>query len=74
MMRILHDTARSLTMKKIQKKLQEVGCVLVPYPPYSPDLTLSEYHLFRSLKNSLKNIEFGNADDFFPEIVFFIDA
>ena len=74
MMHILHDTARSLTMKKIQKKLQEVGWVLVPHSPYSPDFTLSEYHVFRSLNNSLRNIKIGNADDFFPEIVSFIDA
>jgi len=27
------------------------------YPPYSPDLALSEYHLFRSLQNSLNSVK-----------------
>ena len=62
------------TKKKNQKKLQEVGWKLVTHPFNSPDRTLSEYHIFRSLKNTLRNIKFGNADDLLSEIVYFMDS
>ncbi|CAK9825768.1 Mariner Mos1 transposase [Anthophora retusa] len=33
------------------------------HPPYSPDLAPSDYHLFRSLQNSLNGKNFTNDDD-----------
>lgn len=32
------------------------------HPPYNPDLALSDYHLFRSLQNSLNGQTFTNND------------
>jgi len=36
-----------------RQKLRELGWEVLMHPPYSPDLTPSDYHLFRSLQNSL---------------------
>ncbi|KAG5307216.1 SETMR methyltransferase, partial [Acromyrmex insinuator] len=36
-----------------RQKLRELGWELLMHPPYSPDFAPSNYHLFRSLQNSL---------------------
>jgi hypothetical protein len=33
---------------------------ILPHPPYSPDLTPLDYHLFRSLSNNLRGVSFNN--------------
>jgi hypothetical protein len=52
--------------------IQELDWEVLPYQPYSPDLTPSVYHLFRSLSNNLRGVSFNNdaelqnwLDDFF---------
>jgi histone-lysine N-methyltransferase SETMAR len=37
-----------------QKKLAHLGFQCLDHPPYSPDLALSDYHLFPGLKKQLK--------------------
>jgi histone-lysine N-methyltransferase SETMAR len=37
---------------------------LFDHPPYSPDLTLSEYHLFTYLKNWLASQRLSNNEEF----------
>ena len=34
-----------------------------PLRPYSPDLALSDFHLFQSLQTSLNNLQFKSEDD-----------
>jgi hypothetical protein len=36
--------------------IQELDWDILPHPPYSPDLTTSDYHLFRSLSNNLRGV------------------
>jgi len=50
-----HDNATSLTTRQ---KLRELDWEILMHPPYSPDLALSDYHLFRSLQNSLNDVKF----------------
>ena len=47
------DKARPLTSLMTRQKLGELGCEVLIHPPYSPDLAPSDYHLFRSMHNSL---------------------
>ena len=44
-----HDDARPHTSLATRTKLMELGREVMSYPPYSPDLAESDYHLFRSL-------------------------
>ena len=41
-------------------KLLELSWDVLPHPPYSPDLAPSDFHLFRSLQNSLNGESFNS--------------
>jgi histone-lysine N-methyltransferase SETMAR len=45
-----HDNARPHTFRATQERIQQLQLELLEHPPYSPDLTLSDFHLFRRLK------------------------
>lgn len=59
----LHDNARPHIAKSVRKKLLLFGWELLPHPPYSPDLAPTDYHLFRSLSNHLREKIFNEEDD-----------
>uniref|UniRef100_A0A183GT96 Histone-lysine N-methyltransferase SETMAR n=1 Tax=Heligmosomoides polygyrus TaxID=6339 RepID=A0A183GT96_HELPZ len=51
--------AATITLQEIEK----LGWELLPHPPYSPDLTLSDYILFPSMQRALAEKEFKNHDE-----------
>ena len=58
----LHDNA-SAHRVATYKKLAYLGFQCLDHPPYSPDLALSDYHLFPGLKKQLKGHHFmSNAE------------
>ena len=46
----MHDSAPAHRALATQKKLPYLGSQCLVHPPYSPDLTPSDYHLFPGLK------------------------
>ncbi|GFU05964.1 mariner Mos1 transposase [Trichonephila clavipes] len=67
------DNARPHTSLVTRQKLLQLEWDTVPHPPYSPDLTPSDYYLFRSLQNFLDRKTFtsneevkNHLDQFFP--------
>ena len=56
------DNARPHTSLATRQKLMDIGWDLMLHPPYSPDLAPSDYHLFRSLDNSLRGKTFNDDD------------
>ena len=50
----LHDNARPHIGKSTREKLLKLGWVTIPHPPYSPDLAPTDYHLYRSLSDYLR--------------------
>ena len=58
-----HDNARPHTSLVTRQKLAAFEWDVVPHPPYSPDLSPSDYHLFRSLQHSLDGQNFQSLED-----------
>jgi len=56
----LHDNAPTHRALATQKKTVYQGFQCLYHPPYSPDLALSYYHLFRGLKKQLKGHHFSS--------------
>lgn len=54
----LHDNATPHTSLATRQKLLELDWEVLSHPPYSPDLSPSDYHLFRSFQNSLNGKKF----------------
>ena len=60
---LLHDNAPAHTAKPVRETLTSFSWEVSPHPPYSPDLALSDYHLFASLGHALKNQRFSNYEE-----------
>jgi len=56
----LHDNAPAHWALATQKKLAHLGFQCLDQPPYSPDLAMSDYHLFHGLKKQLKGRHFSS--------------
>lgn len=59
----LQDNARPHTARLTQDKLAEIGFTVLPHPPYSPDLSPSDYYLFSPMKNSLRGKTYHSAEE-----------
>ena len=46
-----------------RQKLLQLGWEVLIHPPYSPDIAPSDFHLFRSLQNSLNRKNFNSLED-----------
>ncbi|CAH2226577.1 jg24368 [Pararge aegeria aegeria] len=51
-----HDNAKPYKSLATQQKLREFGWEVLMQPLYSPELAPSDFHLFRSLQNSLGSV------------------
>ena len=60
---LLHDNAKPHVGKITQKKLSSLGIEVLPHPPYSPDLSPTDYHMFRHLDLFLRNKIFDDRRD-----------
>lgn len=57
------DNARPHVSLATRNKLAELKFDVLVHPPYSPDLAPSDYHLFRSLQNSLGGKSFPSLEE-----------
>jgi hypothetical protein len=48
---------------RTQAVLEHFNWELFDYPPYSPDVAPSDYHLFTYLKNRLRSQRFSNSEE-----------
>jgi [histone H3]-lysine36 N-dimethyltransferase SETMAR len=60
---LLHDNARPHTAGVTQNLIQQFGWEQFDYPPYSPDLAPSDYHLFLHLKRDFGGRHFDSDED-----------
>jgi transposase len=62
---LLHDNAHphTSTAARTRELLELFNWELFDDPPYSPDFTLSDYHLFTYLKDLLRSQHFSNNEE-----------
>jgi histone-lysine N-methyltransferase SETMAR len=56
------DNAKPHTSKMSVEKIEELGFIMLPQPPYSADLALSDFFLFGYLKQHLEGNHFTRED------------
>ena len=71
---LLHDNARPHVAKTTKNKLNQLGWETLPHAPYSPDLAPTDYHIFRSLSNFLREKSFDDVDNLKSDIDFFFQS
>lgn len=60
---LLHDNARPHVSRKTLQKLNDLGYETLPHPAYSPDLSPTDYHIFKHLDNFIKGRVFKSQTD-----------
>jgi len=59
----------------IMDKIKELGGIeLLPHPPYSPDLTPSDYCLFSSMAHFIRGRQFKDVENVKIGVQAFIDS
>ena len=48
-----HDNVRPHVARPVKTYFETLKWVVLPHPPYSPDIAPSDYHLFRSIAHGL---------------------
>lgn len=64
----LQDNARPHIATTSINKLKELGFNILSHPPYSPDLSPSDFYLFHPMKSSIRNRTFNNSVDIQNEL------
>uniref|UniRef100_A0A0N5BRP8 DDE_3 domain-containing protein n=1 Tax=Strongyloides papillosus TaxID=174720 RepID=A0A0N5BRP8_STREA len=70
---LLHDDAKPHVSKTTMQKLKELECETLAHPPYSPDLSPTDYHLFKELELYLRQKKFAKFDDLKNDVLEFLD-
>ncbi|UYV74824.1 GNPAT [Cordylochernes scorpioides] len=65
---LVHDNARPHAARTTQTLLEKFKWKIFTYPPYSPELTPRDFHLFPALKLHLGGKHFANDDEVQAEV------
>ena len=60
---LLHDNARPHKANIVKEALNDLEWEVLPHPPYSPDLAPTDYHLFLSMSNQIRDVTFTDDND-----------
>ena len=58
----LHDNARPHVAKMTRETLLDLGWEILPHLAYSPDIAPSDFYLFHSLDNGIRNKVFADEE------------
>uniref|UniRef100_A0A0N5CA24 DDE_3 domain-containing protein n=1 Tax=Strongyloides papillosus TaxID=174720 RepID=A0A0N5CA24_STREA len=71
---LLHDNAKPHVSKTTVQKLKELECETLAHPAYSPDLSPTDYHLFKEVEPHLRQKKFTKSDDLKNDILEFLNS
>lgn len=71
---LLHDNARPHVSRITLQKLNALKYEVLPHPPYSPDLSPSDYYLFRHFDNQIRDKLFHKQEEAENAFVRFIES
>ncbi|GJQ71517.1 hypothetical protein Trydic_g11227 [Trypoxylus dichotomus] len=54
-----HDNAQPHAAKPVKTYLKRMKWEVPPHPPYSPDISPPDYHLYRPIAHGLADQQFG---------------
>jgi histone-lysine N-methyltransferase SETMAR len=57
-----------------QQKIKEMNWEILDHPPYSPDLTPSDYHLFSLFQNHLNNKKYERFEEVNDAILAYFES
>ena len=60
---LLHDGARPHIADVVKEQLMDWGWEVLDHPPYSPDISPCDFHLFPLMKEPLRGIRFESVED-----------
>ncbi|EGI60239.1 Mariner Mos1 transposase, partial [Acromyrmex echinatior] len=60
---LLHDNARSHVAAPVKNYMETLNWEVLLHPPYSLDIALSDYYLFRSMAHGLSEQHFTSYED-----------
>jgi len=60
---LLHDNARPHTANLTKATLKKLKWEVLPQPPYSPDMSPSDFFLFRSMKSKMRGQSFKSDEE-----------
>ena len=60
---LLHDNARSHTANSVRNNLQRIGWEVLQLPPFSPDLSPCNFHIFGDRKRHIHGHRFASDED-----------
>jgi transposase len=60
---ILHDNARPNLGKDVRELLDGYSWEALPHPPYSPNMSPTDFDLFPKLKISMRGVHFSKLED-----------
>ena len=69
----LHDNAPIHTSGLSTAAIKDCGLILLPHPPYSPDLAPSDFFLFNDLKRELRGKNFSSKEDLQKFVTDYLD-
>lgn len=71
---LLHDNARPHVSRITTQKLHDLKYEVLPHPAYSPDLSPSDYYMFKHVDKFLTNKMFRNEGDIQNAILQFFES
>jgi histone-lysine N-methyltransferase SETMAR len=71
---LLHDNATPHVAQLTQRIIEQFGWEVLAHPPWSPDLSPSDYHVFLSLRSYLRDKHYADFDELKPDVTVFLES